>query len=287
MKSGTVAFVGRPNVGKSTLLNTIIGQKIAITSPKPQTTRFPIYGQYTEDRGSITFIDTPGIFYKTKDTLSKKINQKTLSEIEKEIDIFIYIIDPTRPREFEEGRVLGIVRKLKKPVIVVVNKSDIQNPPFMPQYEFLRDEYNTIIKISALKQKHIKTLLDAIFDLLPEKKNVKSDIKSSYPGLNIDSKTFLSELIREKIFLLMRKELPYTCMVIVDEVMERSTGMLVIKARILTTNETYKKMIIGTKGRQIKNIGSMARKEIELATNKKVYLELTVEIDHHWMEIYA
>ena len=123
MKSGTVALIGRPNVGKSTLVNNLIGQKVAITSPKPQTTRFPIQALYEDERGQIIFFDTPGIFIKAKDRLSKKINRQTLQTLSEQFDVVLYIVDPTRKRDFEEGRVLGIVRQIDKPKILILGLS--------------------------------------------------------------------------------------------------------------------------------------------------------------------
>ena len=284
MKAGTVALIGRPNVGKSTLVNSIIGQKVAITSPKPQTTRFPIHALYEDERGQIIFVDTPGIFDKAKDALSKKINKKTLSAMENEVDMIIYIVDHTRKRDFEEAKVLGLVRKVDKPKILAINKVDIKKPTYLPQYKFLEDEFKDIFYISALTNKHVGPLLDKIFEYLPEKKQLIDRSEYVYPALNIDSKTYLSEIIREKVFLKMRKELPYTTTVIVDEVIERNELLTYIKARILTTDDKYKKMLIGQSGRRNKEIGSMARRELELATSKKIYLDLTVETDKHWVQ---
>ena len=285
MKAGTVALIGRPNVGKSTLVNNLIGQKVAITSPKPQTTRFPIHGLFEDERGQIIFIDTPGIFKKATDQVSKKINQKALEPIEKEVDLVLYVIDHTRHKDFEESRVLGIVRKLSMPKIVVINKIDITEPSFRPQYAFLEDEFDTVIEVSALNQTHLKTLLDEIFERLPERE--KPLVKANefvYPALNLNSEMFIAEIIREKVFLRTRKELPYTTTVVIDEIKERSASQMYIKGRILTTEDKYRKMIIGAGGSRIKEIGSMARKELELATNKNIYLDLTVETDRHWPE---
>ncbi len=286
MKQGTVLLIGRPNVGKSTFLNNIIGQKVAITSPKPQTTRFPIHAIYEDERGTIFFVDTPGVFGKTEDALSKKINESTLKSANANIDVVVYMVDHTRKRDFEEAKVLGIVRKIEKPKILVINKIDKQEKTFLPQYEFLKDEFANFFQISALKRQHLKPLMDKVFELLPEKSAKRKQIeKPVYPLLNVDSNTFIAELIREKVYLMMGEEIPYTATVVVDEITERKNGVTYIKARILTTNDRYKKMIIGAAGRKIKEIGSYARKEIALATNKKVYLELTVEVDPHWQEI--
>jgi GTP-binding protein Era len=286
MKSGTVLLIGRPNVGKSTFINNLIGQKVAITSPKPQTTRFPIRAVYQQPEGTIIFVDTPGIMKKTEDYLSEKINKQTIQALNQELDLVLYMVDHTRKRDFEEGRVLGFVRQIEKPKILVINKIDIEEPSYLPQYKFLEDEFNDVFQISALKKQHFKPLLKRIFQLLPSKK-IDIPQNLTYPVLNIDAKTFIAELIREKIFLMMGEEIPYTTTVVVDEITERNNKLTYIKARILTTDDRYKKMLIGAQGQKIKEIGSYARKEIELATNKKIYLDLIVETDPHWLEIYA
>lgn len=287
MKQGKVLLIGRPNVGKSTFLNNIIGQKVAITSPKPQTTRFPIRALYQDEKGEIIFIDTPGIMRKTEDHLSENINKKTLQVLNEEVDLVLYMIDHTRKRDYEEARVLGIVREINKPKILVINKIDIQEKSYLPQYEFLKEEFPMFFEISALKKLHIKPLINKIFELLPELPATNyQPLTTNYPLLNIDAKTFISELIREKVFLMMGEEIPYTTTVLVEEISERKNGLMYIKAKILTTDDRYKKMLIGKAGRKIKEIGSYARKEIALATNKKVYLDLTIQTDPHWMEVY-
>jgi GTP-binding protein Era len=288
IKMGKVLLVGRANVGKSTFVNNIIGQKVAITSPKPQTTRFSIRALYEEERGKIIFVDTPGIVGKAKDFLSKRINEKTLQILNENVDLVIYMVDATRKRDFEESKVLGLVRKINKPKILVINKIDYLGKSFLPQYKFLEEEFKDVFQISAINNMHVKPLLDKIFEYLPEK-NIDSEKLPPdlvYPLLNLDSKIFLGELIREKIFLMMGEEIPYTTTVIVDHVTERKNGTTYIKARILTTNDRYKGMLIGKEGRKIKEIGSYARKEIALAINKKVFLDLNIEVDAHWQEMY-
>ena len=285
---GKVLLVGRANVGKSTFVNNVIGQKVAITSPKPQTTRFSIRALYEEERGKIIFVDTPGIVGKAKDFLSKRINEKTLQILNEQVDLVIYMVDQTRKRDFEESKVLGLVRKINKPKILVINKIDDPGKSFLPQYKFLEEEFKDVFQISAINNMHIKPLLDKIFEYLPEK-NIDSEKLPpdlAYPILNLDSKIFISELIREKIFLMMGEEIPYTTTVMVDQILERKNGTTYIKARILTTNDRYKGMLIGAGGRKIKEIGSYARKEIALAINKKVFLDLNIEVDAHWQEIY-
>jgi len=286
MKIGKVLLIGRPNVGKSTFVNNLIGQKVAITSPKPQTTRFSIKAVYEDERGKIIFVDTPGIFGKAQDRLSHKINENALRSLNEDVDLVLYIIDHTRKRDFEEAKVLGIVRKIDKPKILVINKIDLEGKSYLPQYQFLEDEFADVYKISSLNRTHIKPLLEKIFSLIPDRNNDEIPADLVYPILNIDSKIFISELIREKVFLMMGEEIPYRTTVIVDQISERKNNITYIKARILTTEDRYKKMLIGAAGRKIKEIGSFARKEIALATNRKIYLDLTVETDPHWQETY-
>lgn len=284
MKSGVVALVGRPNVGKSTLLNTLLGQKVSITSPKPQTTRFPIQAVFEEARGQIIFVDTPGIFTKVKDQVAARINLRTEEMIEKGIDVIVYMVDHTRERAEEENRALGMVRKLNIPKILVVNKVDVKEPTHIVQYRFMEDEFDKVIEISALENKHIPLLLDEIFERLPEGEPLIDTTTLVQPGLNLDSKTFIAEIIREKAFLNLRREVPYAIAAVVDEIEERDNGVTYIKARLLTSADRYKGMIIGQNGAMIKEISMAARKELEVAANKKVFLDLTVETDPHWID---
>lgn len=289
MKSGTVLLIGRPNVGKSTFVNNIIGTKVSITSPKPQTTRFPIQGVYQDDRGELVFVDTPGIFDKVHDTLAKKINRETLKTLGTGFDLALYMVDHTRRRDMEEAKVLGLVRQITKPVILVINKIDYQDTTYIAQYRFLKDEFDMVFEISALKRKHLTSLLDKIFELLPERTE-KSEAMHGHlihPILNINSRLFIGELIREKVFLMTGDEIPYTSTVVVDEITSRNKETTYIKARVLTTDIRYRKMLIGANARKIKEIGAYARKEIELATKQHIYLDLTVEVDKHWQELYS
>lgn len=285
MKAGVVALIGRPNVGKSTLLNNLLGQKVSITSPRPQTTRFPIRAVYQDERGQIIFVDTPGIFAKTPDPLAKRVNPQAERTLSQGVDLILYMVDHTRRRDLEENKTLGIIRKVKGvPKILVINKIDLKKPTYLAQYKFLEEEVNKTVKISALKKKNLGALLEAIFELLPEGRPLVETEEIATPALNIDSKTFIAEIIREKAFLFLRKEVPYSLTAVVDKIDEREDGLLYIKARILTTNDKYKRMIIGRRGKMIKEIGMAARKELEVATNKKIFLDLKVEVNKHWME---
>jgi GTP-binding protein Era len=286
MKSGIVALIGRPNTGKSTLLNHILGHKVSITSPKPQTTRFNIQAIYEDERGQILFIDTPGIFGKIDDPLAKKINLQAEKSLATGVDLVVYMIDHTRERDFEENKTLGIVRKANVPKILVINKIDIQQPSHRIQYKFMEEEFDCVIEVSALEHKNIPILLDAIFSRLPEGKPIIDTKTLNQPGINIDSKMFIAEIIREKAFLFLRREVPYTLTSIVDDIIERSGGNLYIKARILTSADRYKAMIVGRGGSMIKEISMAARKELETASNKRVFLDLIVETDPHWTDYY-
>jgi GTP-binding protein Era len=283
-KAGVVAIVGRPNAGKSTLLNNLLGRKVSITSPKPQTTRFPIQAVYEDNRGQIIFVDTPGMIGKVVDPLSRRINLEAEGQLNKALDAVIYLVDHTRERDLEENKTFGLVRKFDGPKILVVNKIDVAKPDFSVQFKFMEEEFDAVVQISALERKHLGKLLEVIFSFLPEGKPMVESSDLVQPGLNIDSNTFLSEIIREKAFLFLRREVPYSLTAVIDDTQERHNGVLYIKARILTSADRYKSMIIGRGGAMVKEISMAARKELETATNRKVYLELTVETDSHWMD---
>jgi GTP-binding protein Era len=283
-RSGVVVLVGRPNVGKSTLLNALMGTKVSITSPSPQTTRFNIQAVLNEERGQIIFTDTPGIFDHVQDNTMAKVNQQAVNAVREEVDLLIYVVDVSRARGTEENRVLGILRKIDKPKIMVLNKIDIKNRDFRADYEFIKDEIPNFVEVSALEHTHLKTLLSKIFEALPLRESVLPEELTTTPILNMDSKKFMEELIREKVFLNTREEVPYSTTAEVEEITERENGVLYVKAKILTSQDRYKGMIIGREGKNIKEIGQAVRKELEVSGNRKVFVDLTVEVDEHWME---
>jgi GTP-binding protein Era len=294
MKVGTVALIGRPNTGKSSLVNNLVGHKVAITSPKPQTTQFPIYAAYEDvEAGNgvgiqIIFVDTPGIFAKTKDAKSKGVNLQAEKILHDEIDAILYVVDHTRKRGSEENRVLGILRKLDIPKILVINKIDLKEPDYSAQYKFMEDEFDTILEVSAIKPLNLGSIPAELFKILPDGEPIFTMAELTTPAINVSPTIHMEELIREKVFLTLRKEVPYHVKVAVDEITERpakkgrnnktSEEMIYVKARILTEHR-YKRMIIGSNAQRIKQIGSMTRKELEVSTGKKFYLDLTVEID--------
>jgi len=276
MKVGTVALIGRPNSGKSTLLNNLVGQKVAITSPKPQTTQFSMQAVYEDEYAQIIFIDTPGIFAKA---YNRDINLAAERTLREEIDVVLYIVDHTRRRGVEENRVLGILRKVNKPKILVINKIDLKEPSYLEEYRFMEEEFDEVVEVSALKNKHLSGLVNAILKYLKEGEKIVIREDMPTPAINLDSKLYISENIREKAFLVLRDELPYKIRVQVDESVQRENGVFYIKARIITTDKRYRKMIIGAGGSRIKIIGSMTRKELEVATGQKIYLDLSVEVE--------
>lgn len=277
-KSGIVTLVGRSNVGKSTLLNALVGTKIAITSIKPQTTRQLIQGILNDERGQAVIVDTPGYFTESRSPITGILTQKIHKALQ-DIDLVLYMVDPTRSIGQEERYVLSMLRKITLPKILIINKIDLsfKDLPFLEDYRSLKDEFLEMLEISALKNKHLKPLKDIIFKYLPEGEPLYPPEHTS----NIDDRFFITELIREKIFNTMGDEVPYTTTVEIDDI-EEKPDILVIKAIVLTTNARYRKMIIGRGASKIKEIGSTVRKELEVIMNRRVYLDLRVEVSKDW-----
>jgi GTP-binding protein Era len=278
MKIGTVALIGRPNTGKSTLVNSLIGQKVAITSPKPQTTHFPIYAVYEDSRGQIVFVDTPGVFAKTVDGRAKEINLAAEGVLADGVDAVLYLIDHTRALGVEEQKVLSLVQKLQIPKILGVNKMDVKSPDYSQQYESMRDGFDTVVEISALKEWHLEGLLKVLFAKLPEGEKVVERESMPLPVLNMDSRMYIEEIIREKAFHALWDELPYSIRVVVETLEERDENTTFIKAVLFTTSVRYKKMIIGKDASIIRSIGMAVRKELSAMTGRRVILDLTVEV---------
>ncbi len=290
IKFGRVVILGRPNTGKSTLLNAIMSQKVAITSPMAQTTRKNTRVVFSDERGKIIFSDTPGVINKVSDLIGKRVNTEAPKEVGR-ADVILCVLDISRPKNEEENKVIGLVRKSKAKKILVYNKMDIavDSKDHLAEYNYLEDEFDKVISVSAIKEKNIKGLISLIFELLPEKdsKSTEEDVEilesKGKPVISLNSREYIAEIIREKAYLFLRKELPYSVNVEVDEIIDKKK-LILVKARILTNADRYKKMIIGKGGKKIKEIGYNSRKELELMSQRKVFLELTVEIDRHWAE---
>lgn len=280
LKSGIVTLVGRSNVGKSTLLNTLVGAKLAIVTHLPQTTRHIIHGALNRPEGQAIFVDTPGIFKEIRTPLSGRLTGK-VEEAIRGIDLIIYIVDPTKSIGTEERFILALLRKSPVSKILVINKSDLnaKEKNYLKDYHALAEEFADTFELSALMDRHVEPLRRKVFELLPEGEPLYPEDQMT----NIDSKFWVAEIIREKIFLALRKEVPYTTHVEVTNIDEQP-DITVIEATIFTNDSRYKKMIIGLNGRALKEIGTSARKELEVALNKKIFLDLNVETDKHWMK---
>lgn len=283
MKSGFAVLIGRSNVGKSTLLNTLVGTKIAITSAKPQTTRFTVHGIVHDPAGQIVFVDTPGIFEKAHDQLTQALNERARDSL-RDIDLIIYVADPSRPIGNEEHMTLRLVEPLETPKILVLNKMDLRELPYIEEYRALGSRFNAMVEVSARSGKNTKQLISTALDLLPE----GVPFYSEFEVTNLEHRMWLAELIREKIFVQMGAEIPYTTAVEIVDIDERKSKdgkeLLYIKAHILTIAARYKKMLIGAQGHKIKELGSVARKELEAVLNRRVFLDLEVVVDEHWAD---
>ncbi len=289
-KYGRVILIGRPNTGKSTLLNAMMQQKVAITSPLPQTTRKKKVVVYEDERGMILFMDTPGVLGKVEDLVGKRVNKEVPRSLD-QAEVILCLVDISRPKNEEENKVIGLVRKSQAKKILVYNKIDkaVGTKDHLADYNYLEDEFDRTISISALKEKYVKDLIKSIFELLPTKSSleIKTNIEllkdNKKPMVGVNSKEYIAEIIREKAYLFLREEIPYTILVEVEKVVDKGK-MIVITATIYTNAERYKKMIIGKNGQKIKEIGYNSRKELELMSGRKIFLELTVKSDPHWME---
>lgn len=262
-------------------------QKVAITSPLPQTTRKNMEMVFHHKEGTMILIDTPGIMEKVEDLIGKKINMEANRAING-AEVIVMVVDISRPKNEEENKAIGIIRKSAVKKILVYNKIDkaVGSKDHLAEYTYLEDEFDDHISISGLLGKHIESLVKMIFSYLPliDESEIKreTDFFDSSP-LPLPSKEFVAELIREKAYLFLREEVPYSVNVVVSSIKEKG-GMIIVTAKIETVADRYKKMIIGQGGKKIKEIGYNARKELELMSQKKIYLELTVETNPHWME---
>lgn len=290
IKFGRVVILGRPNTGKSTLLNAIMQQKVAITSHLPQTTRKVSRVVFENEIGKIIFSDTPGIIGKIDDLMGQRVNQEAPRETGV-ADVLIMVVDISRPKNEEENKVIGLIRKSTAKKILVFNKIDaaVGTKDHLADYEYLEDEFDKSIKTSAIKEINIKGLIKLIFELLPEEDEIKAKQQveiinpEGKPKISMSSKEFVAELIREKAYLFLRDEIPYSINVEIEKIQDKRK-LILIKANIITDSDRYKKIIIGAGGNKIKEIGFNARKELELMSSRKIFLELTVVTDRHWME---
>ena len=279
-RSGFVALIGRPNVGKSTLLNLLVGQKVAIMSDKPQTTRNTIRGIYTRENCQLIFIDTPGI-HKPRTKLGDymvEVAQNTLSEV----DLILLLVDAKEGLGPGDRWIIEQLKPVKTPVFLVINKIDLVHPndllPLIDQYRKLYD-YAEIVPISALKGNNAQTLINLLVKYMPEgPQYYPSDQVTDYP-----ERFIIAEIIREKILHLTREEIPHSIAVDIESIMPREEEEgLFVSAVIYTERESQKKIVIGKGGAMLKKVGIMARKELEALLGTCLYLDLWVKVKKDW-----
>jgi GTP-binding protein Era len=291
LKSGMVAIVGRPNVGKSTLLNAILGEKVSIVSDVPQTTRRQIRGIHTDARGQIVFIDTPGM-HAGRDKLDKYMNRASLDSIDS-VEAVIHMVDASEKTGEEERRVVSRLNKCGKPIIVGLNKTDITKGKFVPEYIKLWEETRgmpmteikdlTLFPLSALKGTNVKKLVDLLFEYMP----VGPFLYPVETLTDLPKRMAMADLIREKLFLLMKEEVPHSIAVIIEGVKPKKGKVLHIQATILVERESQKEIVIGKGGAILKQVGTQARKDLEELVEQKVFLELFVKARSNWREDYS
>lgn len=280
MRSGFVGIIGRPNVGKSTLLNSIVGKKVAITTSKPQTTRNIIQGIYNEEDTQIVFVDTPGI-HKPNNKLGQTLNKQAYYSME-DTDILLWIVDAKEPYGKGDEFVIEKLKTVDKPVILVLNKIDkISREAIMHKIIEYKDLYNfkEIVPVSALKKDNIKELIKVIKGYLPDEFQYygKDDVT------NKSLEFLMAEIVREKVFELTEEEVPHslTCVTTAVEIGKTSYTVYV---DIIIDRDSLKKIIIGARGSKIKEIGIRARKDLENLLNKSVYLDLNVKTVKNWRD---
>lgn len=285
-KSGFVTLIGRPNVGKSTLMNHLIGQKIAITSDKPQTTRNRIQTVYTDERGQIIFLDTPGI-HRAKNKLGEymvNIAQRTINEV----DLILWLVEPSSFIGAGEQRIAEQLRKTKTPVFLVINKIDtVKKEEILTFIAAYKDicSFAEIIPVSALKGENTGSLLDEIFRYLPEgPQYYDEDTITDQPERQI-----VAEIIREKALKLLDDEVPHGIAVTIEKMKERrhsteNDGIIDIEANVICERDSHKGIIIGKGGSMLKQIGTLARMEIENLLDCKVNLQLWVKVRKDWRD---
>jgi len=279
-RSGYVALIGVPNVGKSTLLNQLLGYKVAIATPKPQTTRFQIRGILTGEDYQIIFVDTPGI-HEAKMLFNRLMVEQALGAIE-EVDSVVFLVDAANRSPKAEEKIIEILRRADKPTILALNKIDlIKKGELLPMIDFFSRifPFKAIVPISALERDGLDELLEEIVATLPFGPMYYSpDMLTDQP-----ERQLAAEIIREKIFMLTRQEIPYASAVVVEEFQEDpDKDLLYIQATVYVEKDSQKGIIIGKGGQMLKKIGTLAREELEFLLGKKVHLEIWVKVLKGW-----
>lgn len=278
MKSGFISIIGRPNVGKSTLLNGILGEKIAIATSKPQTTRNTIRGIYTTGDCQMVFIDTPGI-HKPKTKLGNFMTDSALNTF-KEVDLVLFLVDDSLSQGPGDKYIVEMLKNINTPKFLVINKMDKINPE---DYEKIYNEYeqtgifDEIFPVSALEQKNIDILLESIEKFMPEgPQYFPSDMITDHP-----ERFIVSEILREKVLMFLEDEVPHGVAIEIES-FQKEERVTRISAVVYCEKKSHKGIIIGQGGRKLKGIGKSAREEIEALLGNKVFLQLWVKVKENW-----
>ena len=278
-KSGFVAIVGRPNVGKSTFMNYVLGQKIAIMSDKAQTTRNKIQGVYTKDDAQIVFLDTPGI-HKPKHELGEFMVKSAYSAL-KEVDAVLFMVNVSEKRGPGDDFIIEKLKGIKTPIFLVLNKIDLVTPEvLLERVESYKDalDFAGVFPISVLQGNNVNELMEALINALPEgPQYYPADQITDHPEYFV-----VSELIREKILQLTQEEIPHSVAVTVDKMQKDEFDKVHVYANIIVERKSQKGIIIGKGGRLLKEIGTRARRDIQQLFGNKVYLELWVKVEKDW-----
>ena len=278
-KSGFVAIVGRPNVGKSTFMNYVLGQKIAIMSDKAQTTRNKIQGVYTKDDAQIVFLDTPGI-HKPKNELGEFMVKSAYSAL-KEVDAVLFMVNVSEKRGPGDDFIIEKLKGIKTPIFLVLNKLDLVTPEvLLDRVESYKDalDFAGVFPISVLQGNNVNELMEGLINALPEgPQYYPADQITDHPEYFV-----VSELIREKILQLTQEEIPHSVAVTVDKMQKDEFDKVHVYANIIVERKSQKGIIIGKGGRLLKEIGTRARRDIQQLLGNKVYLELWVKVEKDW-----
>lgn len=281
-KFGFVAIVGRPNVGKSTLMNHLIGQKISITSRKPQTTRNRVLGIDTDGPYQTVYVDTPGLHKVEKRAINRLMNRAAESSLG-DVELILWVVDATSWTD-DDDMVRGKLELARAPIVLVINKVDkiADKEKLLPLIDRLQNtlKFKDIIPVSALKGSNLQVLKTMIRDVLPQGPHLYSDDSITDRPVRF----MVAEIIREKLMRQMGEELPYSATIEIEQFATNDKGVTTIHAAILVERSGQKKMVIGAKGARIKLIGSEARKDIERLLETKVYLELFVKVKASWAD---
>ena len=282
-RAGYIAVMGRPNVGKSTLVNALLGQKVAAVSPRPQTTRKRQLGILTLDHAQLIFIDTPGL-HLPRHKLGENMNEQAAGALQ-DSDLILFVVDGSQPPQEEDQLLADRIRSLAKvpPVLLVINKSDLIEPDLATQRieEFQTlDPLATVLIISATQGDHLDILLEEMIEHLP----VNPPYYPEDQITDLYERDISADLIREASLILLRDEIPHGVAIRIDQFTEREETGLYIEATLFVERESHKAIVIGQAGSMIKRIGEKARHEIETLTGRKVYLRLRVKVRKNWRD---